>query len=121
MFVGTFCDTIFMFLFDLKLKKFLPGSEMRTHESIISIALPTSEIIICGQSNGYIDTITCKPSKKIKGDFRMDNVSSKFYPDLGYINCLQVCNRFSGSFDANDKSVFEIALACENGLYFGIV
>jgi hypothetical protein len=51
----------------------------------------------------------------------MDNVSSKFYPDLGYINCLQVCNRFSGSLDANDKSLFEIALACENGLYFGIV
>jgi hypothetical protein len=63
-FVGTFCDTLFMFLYDAKTKKMVPGSEMRTHESIISIAVLTSDIIICGQSNGYVDTITCRPSKK---------------------------------------------------------
>jgi hypothetical protein len=92
-FVGTFCDTLFMFIYDAKTKKMVPGSEMRTHESIISIAVLTSEIIICGQSNGYVDTITCRPSKKYKGEYRMDNVSSKFCNNLGYINCIQVCNR----------------------------
>lgn len=92
-FVGTFCDTLFMFLYDAKTQKLVPGSEMRTHESIISIAILTNEMIICGQSNGYVDTITCRTSKKHKGEYRMDNVASKFCSNLGYINCIQVCNR----------------------------
>lgn len=96
-FVGTFCDTLFMFLYEPKSKKLVPGSEMRTHESIISIAILTDELIMCGQSNGYVDTITCRPSKKNVGEYRMDNVSSKFCNNLGYINCIQVCNRMVGA------------------------
>lgn len=92
-FVGTFCDTLFMFLYDEKSKKLVLGSEMRTHESIISIAILTNELIICGQSNGYVDTVTCKASKKKPGEYRMDNVASKFCSNLGYINCIQVCNQ----------------------------
>lgn len=92
-FVGTFCDTLFMFIYDADSKKLVPGSEMRTHESIISIAILTDEMILCGQSNGYVDTITCRPNKKYKGEWRMDNVASKFCSNLGYINCIQVCNR----------------------------
>jgi hypothetical protein len=48
LFVGTFCDTLFMFYYDPKLCKLVPACEMRTHESIISLAILTPEIIICG-------------------------------------------------------------------------
>ena len=87
-FVGTFCDTLFMFLYDSKTKKLVPGCEMRTHESIISLAILSNEMILCGQSNGYIDTITFRLSKKKPGEYRMENVASKFCHTLGYINCI---------------------------------
>ena len=66
-----------MFLYDFGTKKLLPAGEMRTRESII-----------CGQSNGYIDTISCRPSKKNKFEYRLDNVDSKFCSQMGYINCI---------------------------------
>lgn len=111
-----------MFLYDSNTKKLVPGSEMRTHESIISIAILSNELIICGQSNGYIDTITCRPSKKNKGEIRMDNVSSVFCNNLGYVNCIQVCNRIGSSHaEPSKEQTFDLALACETGLYFGTV
>lgn len=52
----------------------------------------------------------------------MDNVSSKFCNNLGYINCIQVCNRSANTPDVTDKEyTYELALACESGLYFGTV
>ena len=121
-FVGTFCDTLFMFIYDHMSKKLVLSSEMRVHESIISIAILTNELLICGQSNGYLDTITCRPSKKIPGEYRLDNVASKFCSNLGYINCIQVCNKASDMPDNQQQDQhFELALACETGLYFGDV
>lgn len=109
-FVGTFCDTLFLFIYDAQTKKLVPSSEMRTHESIISLALLSDDLILCGQSNGYIDTITCRPSKKKAGEYHLDNVSSKFYSNLGYINCIQVCNSIQSS---QMPGTYELALACE--------
>jgi hypothetical protein len=77
-----------MFLYDFSTKKLLPAGEMRTRESIISLSILNSETIICGQSNGYIDTISCRPSKKNKFEYRLDNVDSKFCSQMGYINCI---------------------------------
>jgi hypothetical protein len=114
-FVGTFCDTLFLFIYDAASKKLVPSSEMRTHESIISLALLSDDLVICGQSNGYIDTISCRPSKKKAGEYRLDNVASKFYNNLGYVNCIQVCS------SSSVPGSWELALACELGLYFGTV
>ena len=50
----------------------------------------------------------------------MDNISSKFCNELGYINCIQVCNRVPG-IDHLEEAAFDLALACELGLYFGTV
>jgi len=77
-----------MFYFDPKVGKLVPACEMRTHESIISLAILTPEIIICGQSNGYIDSIVLKLKKKKNNEWSMDNVQSRFCNELGYINCM---------------------------------
>lgn len=61
---------------------------MRTHESIISLAVLNDSLFMCGQSNGYIDSITCYPNPKRKGELRMDNASSFFHNELGYVNCI---------------------------------
>ena len=50
----------------------------------------------------------------------MDNIYSKFCPDLGYINCITVCSRVPG-MDHIKEACYDLALACENGLYFGLV
>ena len=50
----------------------------------------------------------------------MDNIFSKFCPDLGYINCITVCSRAPG-MDSLREASYDLALACENGLYFGLV
>lgn len=47
-FVGTFCDTLFMFMYDVTKKVLVPVTEMRTHESIVSLAVLNSELILCG-------------------------------------------------------------------------
>ncbi len=112
LFIGTFCDTLFLFVFDHATKKLLPMSEMATHESIISIAVLSSDLIICGSINGYIDTITCKISKKNKNDLEISNINSKFCHNLGYINCIQVLSN-------ETEGIYKLALACETGLYFG--
>ena len=50
----------------------------------------------------------------------MDNISSKFCPKLGYINCMSVCTRTPGMEDLQEGAT-DLALACENGLFFGVV
>lgn len=48
LFVGTFCDTLFLFYFDHATQKLVPMSEIATHESIISIAVLSFDLILCG-------------------------------------------------------------------------
>lgn len=90
LFIGTFCDTLFMFQYQVDEKegkgKLQMCCEMRTHESIISLCIMSPEYIICGQSNGYIDVIELKQKKK--NTWAMDHISSKFYMNIGYINCI---------------------------------
>jgi WD40 repeat protein len=122
LFVGTFCDTIYMFYWDQKTAKLVEGCYFRTHESIISLVILTPSLIICGQSNGYVDTIKleCKNKRKTGLEYSMDNIASKFCSKLGYINCMTVCTRAAGMEDL-PEGAFDLALACENGLFFGVV
>lgn len=76
LFVGTFVDTVFMFTYDVKQRKLVLNSQMCTHDSIVSIGLGIEGLIVCGQANGYVDLLTWQASKKVNGEYKMDNVSS---------------------------------------------
>ena len=37
-----------MFIYDVAKKVLVPATEMRTHESIVSLAVINSELVLCG-------------------------------------------------------------------------
>ncbi len=50
----------------------------------------------------------------------MENVASKFCHTLGYINCIQICNKEPTTpVGVQKAAVYDLALACETGLFFG--
>jgi len=84
--VGTFVDTVFMFTYDVKLRKLILNSQMCTHDSIVSIGLGVEGMIVCGQASGFVDLLTWQVSKKANGEYKMNNIAHIQNPEFGYIN-----------------------------------
>ena len=57
--------------------------------------------------------------KKKKGEWAMEHISSKFYNQIGYVNCIVRSNLIPGIEGYTEENPSDFTLACENGVYFG--
>lgn len=122
LFVGTFVDTIFIFIYDVKSRKLVQASQMCTHDSIVSIGISVEGLVMCGQANGFVDLLTYQVRKSNKGEYKMDNVSHIHNSKFGYVNCIiqatKPVKKNLKQTTAPEEEGLEFALGTEFGLFF---
>lgn len=94
-------------------------TEIRTKDSILSIATLNADYLVCGQSSGYLELI------QVSMEREMTSVGHIHMIQTGYINkVVSIDNAdesidYQGSVDEGGEKVFKLALGSEKGVYTG--
>ena len=99
--IGTYVDTLFVF----SVSDFAPLFSMRSHDSILSMCVISTNhnFLALAQAGGYIDVLKLQGTQRNQGII----VSSLILAEAGYIN------KVSLAFSQNS-----LILACERGVFF---